>query len=91
MKLLTQGERPAAEKGRRVGLLAWCSEDDAKGFAKVEILSRTGDLKEAAATLFSKLRLLDSAKLDSLVAEAVPEEGLGIAIMDRLRKAAGNG
>ncbi len=51
----------------------------------------TGDLKEAAATLFAKLRLLDAGKLDGIVAESVPEEGLGIAIMDRLRKAAGNG
>lgn len=91
LNVLAQGARPGIEKGRRVALLAWCSDDDAKGFSKVEVLSRTGDLKEAAATLFAKLRILDSAKLDLIVAEAVPEEGLGIAIMDRLRKAAGNG
>ena len=57
----------------------------------MEILSRTGDLKAAAASLFSKLRHLDSVGLDLIVAESVPEEGLGIAIMDRLRKAAGHG
>jgi L-threonylcarbamoyladenylate synthase len=91
LTLLGQGKQPAIEKVRRAGLLAWCSDDDAKGFKKVEILSRTGDLKEAAATLFSKLRILDNAKLDLIVAESVPDEGLGIAIMDRLRKAAGNG
>jgi L-threonylcarbamoyladenylate synthase len=90
-KLLGQGAQPSNEKRGRTGLLAWCSSDDARGFAKVEILSRTGDLKEAAASLFSKLRILDGARLDLIVAEPVPEEGLGIAIMDRLRKAAGHG
>jgi L-threonylcarbamoyladenylate synthase len=91
LKLLKQGEQPAAEKGRRTGLLAWCSSDDAKGFAAVEVLSRNGDLKSAAASLFTKLRLLDAAGLERIVAEPVPEEGLGIAINDRLRKAAGHG
>ena len=91
LKLLRPDERPAGDPKRRVGLLAWCSDDDARGFNPVEILSRTGDLREAAASLFSKMRLLDSAGLDLIVAEQVPEEGLGIAINDRLRKAAGRG
>ena len=91
LKLLRPDERPAGDPKRRVGLLAWCSDDDARGFNPVEILSRTGDLREAAASLFSKMRLLDSAWLDLIVAEQVPEEGLGIAINDRLRKAAGRG
>lgn len=56
--------------------------------AHIEDLSPTGDLREAAATLFAKLRRLDEAGLDLILAEPVPETGLGIAIMDRLRKAA---
>jgi L-threonylcarbamoyladenylate synthase len=91
LKLLAPGELPSPVKGRRTGLLAWCSDDDTKEFTSVAVLSRTGDLKAAAASFFSKLRLLDNAKLDVIFAEAVPEEGLGIAIMDRLRKAAGHG
>jgi L-threonylcarbamoyladenylate synthase len=91
LTLLGSGELPKADPKRKQGLLAWCSDADGKGFSKIEILSRTGDMKEAAASLFSKLRSLDSAKLDRIVAESVPEEGLGIAIMDRLRKAAGHG
>lgn len=74
-----------------VGLLAWCSPPLVKGFAHIEILSQTGNYQEAAATLFSKLRILDSMGMNSIVAESVSEEGLGIAIMDRLRKASGNG
>ena len=73
---------------RRVGLLAWTSPRHAADFATVEILSPSGDLREAAATLFAKMRRLDEAGLDLIVAEPVPETGLGIAIMDRLRKAA---
>jgi L-threonylcarbamoyladenylate synthase len=53
-----------------------------------EVLSPSGDLREAAATLFAKLRRLDEAGLDLILAEPVPEIGLGVAIMDRLRKAA---
>ena len=71
-----------------VGLLAFSSPENAGCFSAVEILSRTGDLREAAATLFAKLRRLDDASLDLIIAEPVPEHGLGIAIMDRLRKAA---
>ena len=57
-------------------------------FAATEVLSPSGDLREAAATLFAKLRRLDEAGLDLILAEPVPEKGLGVAIMDRLRKAA---
>ena len=77
--------------GRRAGLLAWNSSMRAGGFDAVETLSPAGDLREAAATVFEKLRRLDEAGLDLIVAEPVPETGLGIAIMDRLRKAAGRG
>lgn len=78
---------PAAGK-RRLGLLAFSHRAAGDFFSEVEILSETEDLREAAATLFAKLRRLDEAGLDLIYAETVPETGLGIAIMDRLRKAA---
>ncbi len=56
--------------------------------AEVRTLSESGDLREAAANLFRHLRELDEAGLDLLVAEEIPETGLGRAIMDRLRRAA---
>lgn len=77
-----------AENGAHVGLLAWREASIDAGFAAVEVLSAAGDLREAAATLFSKMRALDDARLDLILAEPVPETGLGIAIMDRLRRAA---
>jgi len=78
----------ATEFPLRAGLLAFQHAPPPGKFAKVEILSPSGDLREVAATLFAKMRVLDGAALDLIVAESVPEEGLGIAIMDRLRKAA---
>ena len=76
--------------GVRAGLLGWkrVASHDYGRFAQVEWLSEKGDLREAAAGLFAKLRRLDDAGLDVIYAENVPETGLGQAIMDRLRKAA---
>jgi len=57
-------------------------------FAAVEVLSHGGDPTEAAAHLFDALHRLDAASLDRIVAQPVPETGLGRAVMDRLRRAA---
>lgn len=56
-------------------------------FEHVEILSPSGELHEAAANLFHHLHLLESLQVDLIIVESIKEEGLGIAIMDRLRKA----
>jgi L-threonylcarbamoyladenylate synthase len=72
----------------KVGLLAFTPIAAADRFVATEVLSPTGDLREAAATLFAKMRRLDEAGLELIVAEPVPEHGLGVAIMERLRKAA---
>ncbi len=74
--------------GERVGLLSFVPPEDAGRYCAVEVLSVSGDLREAAANLFAALRRLDSLGLDRLEARRVPETGLGIAIMDRLRRCA---
>lgn len=51
-------------------------------------LSPTGNLAEAAANLFSMLRALDRPEVDRIAVMAIPETGLGLAINDRLRRAA---
>jgi L-threonylcarbamoyladenylate synthase len=51
-------------------------------------LSTSGDLAEAAANLFAALRTLDAAGAIAIAAMPIPEEGLGEAINDRLRRAA---
>ncbi|MEP7077982.1 MAG: L-threonylcarbamoyladenylate synthase [Chthoniobacterales bacterium] len=72
----------------RCGLLAWNVGTDKDRFAEVRVLSAEQNLIEAATNLFRLLRELDQAELDLIVAENVPEHGLGAAIMDRLRRAA---
>jgi L-threonylcarbamoyladenylate synthase len=51
-------------------------------------LSPTGDLQEAAANLFAMLRQLDDPKHRAIAVMPVPDTGLGVAINDRLRRAA---
>lgn len=51
------------------------------------VLSPTGDLSEAAKNLFHALRSLDNMPIKAIVAEVFPDEGLGKAINDRLRRA----
>jgi L-threonylcarbamoyladenylate synthase len=71
----------------RGGLLAFSGDIDVSAFAEVRHLTRSRDLREAAANLFRCLRELDQSGVDLIVAESVPEERLGSAIMDRLRRA----
>lgn len=71
----------------RVGLLQIGPAQPAAGFDRVETLSATGDMREAAASLFAAMRRLDEAGLDLIVAELAPSAGLGLAINDRLRRA----
>ena len=52
------------------------------------VLSASGDLKEAAKNLFAALRSMDEMDVESVIAEPLPEKGLGRAINDRLRRAA---
>lgn len=58
------------------------------GAAVTMNLSETGNLEEAAANLFALLRALDRPGLAGIAVMRVPEAGLGLAINDRLRRAA---
>jgi L-threonylcarbamoyladenylate synthase len=59
-----------------------------EGFETVVNLSESGDLIEAATRLFAALRELDRPEHSGIAAMTVPERGLGVAINDRLRRAA---
>ncbi len=75
------------EPGERAGLLLISSSSEHENrFAAVEVLSSNGDLQEAARNLFAALRRLDALQLDRIYAEPCKEVGLGMAIMDRLRR-----
>jgi L-threonylcarbamoyladenylate synthase len=75
------------EQGKRYGLLGWKAKA-ASDFVEIRRLSERHETIEAAANLFRHLRELDSCGLDLIVAEILPEDGLGAAINDRLRRAA---
>jgi L-threonylcarbamoyladenylate synthase len=72
--------------GKRCGLLGW-KTTPRESFAVVRWLSEQQNFTEAATNLFRYLRELDSQDLDLIVAEKLPDEGLGAAINDRLRRA----
>ena len=71
----------------RCALLAWSPIQKDERFVAIRNLSEKQDLREAAANLFRYLRELDELDLDLIVAERVPLEGLGAAILDRLQRA----
>ena len=71
----------------RVGLLSLGQPATTAHFAAIEVLSARECLREAATNLFAAMRRLDERHLDLIVAQPVPETGLGLAIMDRLRRA----
>jgi len=91
--LLEKPEDFKPETGKKYGLLSYRGEDDnpyvtLHDWEIVESLSPgSGKLAEAAIRLFYVMRLLDEAGLDAIIAEPVSETGLGVAIMDRLRRA----
>jgi L-threonylcarbamoyladenylate synthase len=55
------------------------------------ILSPKGDLHEAASKLFTTLRELDRSEAEIILAEIFPDDGIGMAINDRLSRANSSG
>jgi L-threonylcarbamoyladenylate synthase len=72
---------------KKIGVLAFQEPEKPVKFKHIEILSKKGDVREAAANLFAAIRRLDALGLDLIIAQPISEVGLGRAIMDRLRRA----
>ncbi|AUD03804.1 L-threonylcarbamoyladenylate synthase [Spirosoma pollinicola] len=83
--LLPPGTSP--DPGERVGALAFREPFGGIPAPNQRVLSPTGDLNEAAKNLFAHLRALDNLAIDVIYAEPLPNEGLGWAMNDRLRRA----
>jgi L-threonylcarbamoyladenylate synthase len=73
------------EHGNNVSILSF--KDSFHNFRNIR-LSETGDLHEAARNLFAAMRKLDADHHELILAEFVPDFGLGRAINDRLKRAA---
>ncbi|TLP75631.1 L-threonylcarbamoyladenylate synthase [Maribacter sp. ACAM166] len=76
--------------GKKIGVLRFSGEIDSSNMEHVEVLSKKGDLKEAASKLYGTLHKLDKLNLDMIVAEIFPDFGLGKSINDRLVRATKN-
>ncbi|MFW6045112.1 MAG: L-threonylcarbamoyladenylate synthase [Planctomycetota bacterium] len=74
-------------EGLTAGLITFEDVPPAGKFASVEVLSPSGDFREATRNLYAALHRLDAMGLDVIVAEPCPAQGLGNAIMDRLERA----
>ena len=71
-----------------IGVLKFTGELKSASIQHTEILSISGNLDEAAANLYGALHRLDQFSLDMIVAERLPDYGLGKTINDRLERAA---
>ena len=76
--------------GKRIGILVFKSELKADRIASQIILSKNGDMAEAASKLYDALHELDRQSLDVIIAERFPDYGLGKSINDRLQRATFN-
>jgi len=77
------------QKGKKVGVLA--TDETLKCYRAdvVKSLGSRNDLPAIAKNLFKLLREFDSETVDVIISEGIPAEGLGLAVMNRLRKASG--
>ena len=76
-------------KGEKVGILA---TDETQSSYQADVVKSLGsrfNLATVAQNLFRLLREVDAEKVDVIIAEGVSSEGLGLAVMNRLRKASG--
>lgn len=74
-------------KGKRIGVITFKSEIDNTDIAVQITLSKTGNLSESASHLYDVLHQLDKMHLDVIIAEKLPDYGLGKSINDRLLRA----
>jgi L-threonylcarbamoyladenylate synthase len=93
--LLRRALLAGASAGRvRIGLVACGARVEAESDAGegpgsgIELIGSPADAAALAADLFALLRRAEELGLDALVVEGVHEEGIGRAVMDRLRRAA---
>ncbi|MDT0688795.1 L-threonylcarbamoyladenylate synthase [Salegentibacter sp. F188] len=73
--------------GKRIGLLLFSKRVPDHTLIHQEVLSETGNFKEAANKLYAAMHRLDKKNADVLIFEELPEKGLGLTINDKLRRA----
>jgi L-threonylcarbamoyladenylate synthase len=71
-----------------VAIINFCEKKNRYARATQWVLSPSMSTQEAAKNLFALLRVLDKQHYKKIIAEPAPNTGLGLAINDRLRRAA---
>lgn len=89
--------RELTDNGEHVGLMVsreateyWQKRSIDTTSWQIICMGSRGDLKEIAANIYGGLRDLDTTAVTRILLESVPTSGLGLAIMNRLTKAAGS-
>lgn len=88
LKIVDFSQVNTHEPIERIGVIAFKNFLPNVATKNQVVLSPSGNYMDAARNLFAGMRYLDNCDLDEIWVELAPEEDLGIAINDRLRRAA---
>lgn len=87
-RLIIRGTLNTNDYPARVGLIAFSAGNIDFAYRAIKVISQYGKLEDVAANLYAALRELDTLDLDLIVIETCEQSGLGLAIMDRIKRAA---
>ena len=94
---VTELARELEAQGENVGLMVssemleyWCEQAVDHSRWQVAVMGSRTNPSELAANIYRCLRDLDETNVTQIILEGVPAEGVGLAVMNRLQKAAGN-
>lgn len=88
LALVPMGREAHSLPGQRCGLMTWGNQPFQGNFHPIIRLCETEDLQTCATQFFAAMRSLDSCGLDVIIAHQFPDSGLGVAMNDRLNRAA---
>lgn len=77
------------DEGKKVGILSSKENESYYKYGEIIVIGSKDCLTEVAKNLFEALRSFDDKEVDIILAEAYEEQGVGLAIMNRLKKSAG--
>jgi L-threonylcarbamoyladenylate synthase len=72
---------------KKIGVLSFQKKYETENVIMNLVLSPQGNADEAAKNIFAYLHQLDAQPLDIIIAEFIPNEGLGKAVNDKLKRA----
>jgi len=74
-------------ENKKIGVISFSNYKNHPSIVGQYVLSASGDLHEAARNLFAAMHEIEESGAELIIVEPVPDEGIGIAINDRLKKA----